>query len=71
VGELADEGLIERRQGVGIFVVPRKVAVQHDLSLSSSWRERFLEEGHKSASELLEARPTGDARRPRGPDRTG
>jgi GntR family transcriptional regulator len=59
LGELADEGLIERRQGVGTFVVPRKVAVQHDLSLSSSWRDRFLEEGHKSSSELLEARLAG------------
>jgi GntR family transcriptional regulator len=55
LGELSSEGLIERRQGIGTFVVPRKVAVQHDLSLSSSWRQRFLEEGHKSSSELLEA----------------
>jgi len=56
LGQLSGEGLIERRQGVGTFVVPRKVAVQHDLSLSSSWRERFLQEGHESSSELLEAR---------------
>jgi DNA-binding GntR family transcriptional regulator len=56
LGQLSTEGLIERRQGIGTFVVPRKVAVQHDLSLSSSWRQRFREEGHESSSELLEAR---------------
>ncbi|MGF7236537.1 MAG: GntR family transcriptional regulator [Frankia sp.] len=56
LGQLSSEGLIERRQGVGTFVAPRKVAVQHDLGLSSSWRQRFLEEGHESSSTLLEAR---------------
>jgi GntR family transcriptional regulator len=55
LSQLSSEGLIERRQGVGTFVVPRKVVVQHDLSLSSSWRQRFLEEGHQSSAELLEA----------------
>jgi len=55
LSQLSNEGLIERRQGIGTFVVPRKVVVQHDLSLSSSWRQRFLEEGHQSSSELLEA----------------
>jgi DNA-binding GntR family transcriptional regulator len=57
LGKLSDEGLIDRRQGVGTFVLPRKVAVQHDLSLRSSWRERFQEEGHQTCSELLDARP--------------
>jgi GntR family transcriptional regulator len=55
LSQLANEGLIERRQGIGTFVVPQKVAVQHDLSLSSSWRQRFIEEGHESFAELLEA----------------
>ena len=55
LGRLSTDGLIERRQGVGTFVAPRKVAVQHDLSLSSSWRQRFREEGHESTAILLEA----------------
>jgi len=57
LGQLASEGLIERRQGVGTFVAPRKVIVQHDLSLSSSWRDRFHDEGHQSRSILLSALP--------------
>jgi GntR family transcriptional regulator len=56
LGQLASEGLIERRKGIGTFVAPQKVVVQHDLSLSSSWRQRFLAEGHRSSSELLETR---------------
>lgn len=63
LGQLSSEGLIERRQGVGTFVAPRKVAVQHDLSLSSSWRKRFQQEGHESTSRLLEAE-VQDAVRP-------
>lgn len=55
MAKLADEGLVERKQGVGTFVTPRQVAVQHDLSLSSSWRQRFEDEGHESSSELLES----------------
>jgi GntR family transcriptional regulator len=55
MAKLADEGLVERKQGIGTFVTPRKVAVQHDLSLSSSWRQRFEEEGHASSSQLLES----------------
>jgi GntR family transcriptional regulator len=55
MAKLADEGLVERKQGVGTFVTPRKLAVQHDLSLSSSWRERFEQEGHASSSALLES----------------
>jgi len=55
LSQLSNEGLIERRQGIGTFVAPRKVVVQHDLSLSSSWRQRFLREGHRSSAELLEA----------------
>ena len=38
-----------------IFVTPRKLAVQHDLSLSSSWRQRFEQEGRASSSALLES----------------
>lgn len=56
LSQLSAEGLIERRQGIGTFVVPRKVAVQHDLSLSTSWRQRFREEGRESSSALLESR---------------
>jgi GntR family transcriptional regulator len=56
LGRLADEGLIERRKGIGTFVAPRKVVVQHDLSLSSSWRQRFLADGHRSSAQLLETR---------------
>jgi len=55
LSQLSSEGLIERRQGIGTFVMSRKVAVQHDLSLSSSWRQRFLEEGHQPSTKLLEA----------------
>jgi GntR family transcriptional regulator len=55
MAQLSTEGLVERRQGVGTFVAPRKVAVQHDLSLSSSWRKRFQDEGHQSSSKLLTA----------------
>jgi len=55
LSRLSTDGLIERRQGLGTFVVPRKVAVQHDLSLSSSWRQRFREEGHESGAIVLEA----------------
>jgi GntR family transcriptional regulator len=55
LAKLADEGLVERKQGIGTFVIPRKVAVQHDLGLSSSWRQRFADEGHQSSSRLLEA----------------
>src|SRR5438309_1064492 len=47
LSRLSSDGMIERRQGVGTFVIPRRVAVQHDLSLSSSWRQRFREEGHQ------------------------
>jgi len=55
MAKLVEEGLVERKQGVGTFVTPRKLAVQHDLSLSSSWRERFGAEGHASDSVLLES----------------
>ena len=55
LSRLCTEGFIERRHGIGTFVLPRRVAVQHDLNLSSSWRERFEKEGHKTSSILLEA----------------
>jgi GntR family transcriptional regulator len=57
MAKLAEEGLVERKQGIGTFVTPRKLAVQHDLSLSSSWRQRFEQEGRASSSALLESAP--------------
>jgi GntR family transcriptional regulator len=51
---LAKDGLIERRQGTGTFVAQREPSIQHDLFLSTPWRDRLVAEGHRVASVVVD-----------------
>lgn len=64
---LSRDGYIQRRQGSGTFVSDRVVTVQHDLRLTTPWRDRLHQLGHSSRSQALETAgnssvPTGLAR---------
>lgn len=52
---LARDGFITRKQGSGTFVSERVSAVQHDLGLTGSWRERAAEFGKQAHSEQIDA----------------
>jgi GntR family transcriptional regulator len=54
LGHLSSEGYVDRRQGIGTFVAPRRLPIQHDLSLDNSWRERLMEQGYKPVSRVIE-----------------
>lgn len=47
---LERDGSIMRRQGAGTFVTEAAHTLQHDLSLSISWRERAVELGFEARS---------------------
>jgi GntR family transcriptional regulator len=55
LGHLSAEGYVDRRQGIGTFVAPRRLPIQHDLSLDNSWRERLTRQGYKPVSQVIEA----------------
>jgi len=55
LSNLATEGYVERRQGVGTFASPRGSVVQHDLTLSARWSDRLRAEGHDALSRQLGA----------------
>lgn len=50
---LSRDGYIERRQGSGTFVADRPLPVQHDLGLTTPWRDRFRAAGHRVESIVL------------------
>ncbi len=55
---LADNGYVERRQGMGTFVADRPRLVQHDVGLMTPWRDRFRAAGEDAASvHLTDATP--------------
>lgn len=53
LARLAADGYVDRRQGTGTFVSDRVAPVQHDLSLTTSWRVRLEAAGHTTGSRLL------------------
>ena len=53
LGHLSAEGYIDRRQGIGTFVAPRQLPIQHDLSLSDPWRARLGLQGYKAVSQVI------------------
>ncbi len=54
-GHLSAEGYVDRRQGIGTFVAPRRLPIQHDLSMNDPWRDRLSLQGHKPVSEVIES----------------
>jgi GntR family transcriptional regulator len=54
-GHLSAEGYVDRRQGIGTFVAPRRLPIQHDLSMSDPWRDRLSLQGYKPVSEVIES----------------
>lgn len=53
LGQLEDEGLVERQQGRGTFVTATDGHVIHDLTLVEPWKQRFAAGGHAAASEQV------------------
>jgi GntR family transcriptional regulator len=54
-GHLSAEGYVDRRQGIGTFVAPRRLPIQHDLSMNDPWRDRLSLEGYKPVSRVIES----------------
>ena len=55
LGHLSAEGYVDRRQGIGTFVAPRRLPIQHDLSMNDPWRDRLSSQGYKAVSQVIEA----------------
>jgi len=55
LGHLSAEGYVDRRQGIGTFVAPRRLPIQHDLSMNDPWRDRLSLQGYKPVSQVLES----------------
>ncbi len=54
-GHLSAEGYVDRRQGIGTFVAPRRLPIQHDLSMNGPWRDRLSLQGYKPVSKVIES----------------
>jgi GntR family transcriptional regulator len=54
---LADDGYVQRRQGLGTFVSDRPRLIQHDLGLLTPWRDRMRAAGADAVSVHLRDSP--------------
>lgn len=52
--ELAAEGMVRKRKGVGTFVAEGSECPRHEVDLLLPWREQLLATGHVARSRLLE-----------------
>ncbi len=52
--KLSQDGYIQRRQGSGTYVSDRTTLVQHDLRLTTPWRDRLVSAGHTAVSRAIE-----------------
>lgn len=53
LAELEGGGIVERRQGIGTFVLETSQIVEHDLRVSTHWRSRFEKHAHDAQSSEL------------------